>query len=275
MRVKVLASGSTGNCTYVETCDHKILIDVGISKKAIDQALAEVGVNFSEIDTILITHEHDDHIKSLGAVLRKSEVTCYMTTGTYNAIMVGKNETVKQLLPKKMDSGYIILLNRLEKSINYPDIFLDNTMINVLPTFHDAAESVGYKIISNNKSVVYITDTGYVHNSLYEIICNSECYVLEFNHDPHVLMASSRPLSLKRRILSEHGHLSNEDAFITLTKVMGEKTKLVFYAHISQECNLVEIIELTRKKVMNSLGIDDSAINYIHTSFSSTEVYEI
>ena len=275
MRVKVLASGSTGNCTYVETGDHKILIDVGISKKSIDLALAEVGVSFGEIDTLLITHEHDDHIKSLGAVLRKSEITCFMSTGTYEAILKGKNETLKQLLPSKLEAGYIILLNRLEKSINYPDILLDNTVINVLPTFHDSVEPIGFKIINEGKSVVYITDTGYVHTSLYEKICNSECYVLEFNHDPHVLMASSRPLHLKRRILSEHGHLSNEDAFITLSKVMGERTKLVFYAHISQECNLVEIIELTRKKVMNSLGVNDEAICYVPTSISATEVYEI
>ena len=115
MRVKVLASGSTGNCTYVETVDHKILIDVGISKKGIEQALAEVDVNFGEIDTLLITHEHEDHIKALGAVLRKSEITCYMTAGTYNAILTGKNESVSELLSKKYDSGYIILLNRLEK----------------------------------------------------------------------------------------------------------------------------------------------------------------
>lgn len=275
MKVKVLASGSTGNCTYVETNDHKILIDVGISKKGIEQALGQVCVNFDEIDTLLITHEHDDHIKALGAVLRKSNITCYMTSGTYDGIMTGKNESLKQLLPQKLESGYIILLNRLEKSINYPDILLDDTVINVLPTFHDSNEPVGYKIVNNSKSVVYITDTGYVHTSLYDKICNSECYVLEFNHDPHVLMASSRPLNLKRRILSEHGHLSNEDAFLTLTKVMGEKTKLVFYAHISQECNLVEIIELTRQKVMNSLGVNDEAIKYVPTSVCATEVFEI
>ena len=211
MRVKVLASGSTGNSTYIETNDHKILIDTGISKKSIESALMEIGVSFGEIDTLLITHEHDDHIKGLGAVLRKSEITCYMTRGTFDGIMNGKNETLKQLLPAKLDAGYIILLNRLEKSINYPDILLDETLINVLPTFHDSKEPVGYKVVNNEQSVVYITDTGYVHNSLYDKICNSDCYVLEFNHDPHVLMASSRPLHLKRRILSEHGHLSNEE----------------------------------------------------------------
>lgn len=275
MRVKVFASGSTGNCTYVETKDHKILIDTGISKKTIDFCLNSMGVEFNQIDTVLITHEHDDHIRSLAAVLRKSEITCYMTKGTYDAMLKGKNDALKKILVERLESGYIILLNRLEKSINYPNILLDETLINVLPTFHDASEPVGYKISCLDQSVVYITDTGYVHNSLYERICNSDCYVLEFNHDPQVLMASDRSLSLKRRILSDHGHLSNEDAFVTLSRIMGEKTKLVFYAHISQECNLVEIIELTRKKVMSSLGVNDEAINYVVTSPISTEVYEL
>ena len=275
MRVKVIASGSTGNCTYVETKDHKILIDTGVSKKTIDFCLNSMGVEFNQIDTVLITHEHDDHIRSLAAVLRKSEIMCYMTTGTYDAMLQGKNDALKKILVERLESGYIILLNRLQKSINYPDILLDDTLINVLPTFHDASEPVGYKISCLEQSVVYITDTGYVHNSLYERICNSDCYVLEFNHDPGVLMASDRSLSLKRRILSDHGHLSNEDAFVTLSRIMGEKTKLVFYAHISQECNLVEIIELTRKKVMSSLGVNDEAIKYVVTSPVSTEVYEL
>lgn len=275
MKVKVIASGSTGNCTYVETKDHKILIDTGISKKGIEVALNSIEVEFKEIDTVLITHEHDDHIRSLSAVLKKSEIMCYMTEGTYKAIINGKNEVLKKTLAERLESNYIILLNRLNKSINYPDILLDETVINVLPTFHDALEPVGYKISCLDKSVVYITDTGYVHNSLYETICDSDCYVLEFNHDPQVLMASDRSLNLKRRILSDHGHLSNEDAFVTLSKIMGEKTRLVFYAHISQECNLVEIIELTRKKVMSSLGINDEVIKYIVTSPISTEVYEI
>ena len=234
-----------------------------------------IDVEFKDIDTILITHEHDDHIRSLAAVLRKSEIMCYMTQGTYDAILKGKNDALKKILVERLASNYIILLNRLEKSITYPDILMDETLINVLPTFHDASEPVGYKISCLDKSVVYITDTGYVHTSLYDKICNSDCYVLEFNHDPQVLMASDRSLNLKRRILSDHGHLSNEDAFVTLSKIMGENTRLVFYAHISQECNLVEIIELTRKKVMSSLGVNDEAINYVVTSPISTEVYEI
>lgn len=275
MRVKVIASGSTGNCSYIETENNKILIDAGISKKAIEAGLCNIGVSFSEIDTILITHEHDDHIRSLAAVLRKTEITCYMTKGTYDAILVGKNDVLKRVLEERLELGYIILLNRLEKSIYYPDIIINNVLINVLPTFHDAKEPVGYKISSEGQSVVYITDTGYIHHTLFETIADSDCYILEFNHDPQVLMASDRSLSLKRRILSDHGHLSNEDAFLTLFRIMGEKTKIVFYAHISQECNLIEIIELTRKKVVNSLGICDDNIKYVITSPIATEVYEI
>ena len=275
MRIKVLASGSTGNCTYVEAGNHKILIDVGISKKSIEIELEKIGVLFKDIDTLLITHEHDDHIRALGAVLRKSEIYCYLTVGTYNSIINGKNESLSKLLREKKEKGYIILLNRKINSIHYPDILLDDVLINVLPTFHDAVEPIGFKISHCQSSMVYITDTGYVHNSLYSIISDANCYVLEFNHDPYILMSSERPYSLKMRILSDHGHLSNEDAFVTLAKIMSDKTSLVFYAHISQECNLVEIIELTKKKVMEEIGIDVSNVEFVVTSPIATKVYEL
>lgn len=275
MRIEVLASGSTGNCTYIEAGDHKILIDTGISKRSIDEQLQRLNVCFTDIDTLLITHEHDDHIRSLATVLRKSNLTCYMTNGTYQGIMKGSNQPLKSVLEQKLTDGSIILLNRLEKSILYQDIFLDDLLIQVLPTFHDALEPVGYKIIAEDKSIVYITDTGYVHQTLYALIHNADCYVLECNHDPYILMASDRSYSLKMRILSDHGHLSNEDAFVTLAHVMGERTHLVFYAHISQECNLTEIIEMTRKKVMSELGIDTSKVSFVVTSPLPTEVYEL
>lgn len=275
MRVKVLASGSTGNCAYVETGDHKILIDAGISKKMIDFELDKIGVSFSDIDTLLITHEHEDHIRSLGALIRRSKIITYMTRGTYNAIINGKNKSLSILLEEKIACGSIILLNRMEKSIHYPDISLDLTDIQVLPTFHDAVESVGYKISYSDSSLVYITDTGYVHHALYPIISNACCYVLECNHDPNILMCSERPYSIKMRILSDHGHLSNEDAMVTLAHIMGVNTKYVFYAHISQECNLVEIIEMTRKKVFGDFGIDTSNVKFVVTSPIATEVYDL
>ncbi|MDE7384626.1 MAG: MBL fold metallo-hydrolase [Anaeroplasmataceae bacterium] len=275
MRIEVFASGSTGNCTYVETEDHKILIDTGISKRCIDNELNKLNLDFSQIDTLFITHEHEDHIRSLCTVLKKGNLTCYMTKGTYQAILNGKNESLKPVLQEKLSSGSIILLNRLANSILYESISLGKTEIEVLPTFHDALESVGFKIKDHQQTLVYITDTGYVHHSLFETISNADCYVLEFNHDPYILMSSDRTYALKQRILSDHGHLSNEDAAVTLAKVMGDKTRLVFYAHISQECNLSEIIELTRKKVMEDLGMDTSRVEFVITSPLPTKVYSL
>ncbi|HIT50002.1 MAG TPA: MBL fold metallo-hydrolase [Candidatus Pelethenecus faecipullorum] len=275
MRIKILASGSTGNCTYVETADHKLLIDVGISKKAIESGLESIGISLDRIDTLLITHEHDDHIRSLGALLKKNNLTTYMTQGTYQAIMKGKNPILATLLASKLESSAVILLNRLENSMHYPDISLDSTDIQVLPTFHDAQESVGYKIRSQGRDLVYLTDTGYIHHALYPMIANADCYVIECNHDPNILMCSSRPYALKMRILSDHGHLSNEDAMVTLAHIMGIHTKLIFYAHISQECNLVEIIEMTRKKVMADFGLDTSHIRFIAAQACGTEVHEL
>ena len=259
MRVKVIASGSTGNCTYVETKDHKILIDTGVSKKTIDFCLNSMGVEFNQIDTVLITHEHDDHIRSLAAVLRKSEIMCYMTTGTYDAMLQGKNDALKKILVERLESGYIILLNRLQKSINYTDILLDDSLINVLPTFHDASEPVGYKISCLEQSVVYITDTGYVHNSLYERICNSDCYVLEFNHDPGVLMASDRSLSLKRRILSDKGHLSNLACADLVTRLVENGTTRLVLGHLSKENNIPQLAFQTSFAALETMGAKEGS----------------
>lgn len=186
-----------------------------------------------------------------------------------------KNDILKEILEKKHANGSIILLNRLENSILYQDIFLNDIEIHVLPTFHDAKEPVGFKISAEHKNIIYITDTGYVHQKLYPLITDADCYVMECNHDPYILMSSNRTYALKMRILSDHGHLSNEDAFVTLAHIMGEHTKYVFYAHISQECNLTEIIEMTRKKVMMDMGIDTKDIQFIVTSPMPTEVYEV
>ena len=122
MRMMSIASGSSGNCIYIGTDNAHILVDAGISKKRILEGLSRLDLTLSDIDAVLITHEHDDHIRSLSAVLRKSEIVCYMTKGTYDAMLAEKGEVLKKLLVDRFESGYIILLNRLEKSINYPDI---------------------------------------------------------------------------------------------------------------------------------------------------------
>lgn len=266
MRLTVFSSGSSGNSTLLECDGTNILIDAGISKKSLEENLLKNGLTLASIDTLLITHEHGDHIKGLSTLLKYENITIYLTKGTANYILKvyeTKYPKAYDLFKCRLENGTIILVNRLENSILYEDILIDDIQINVLPTFHDAAESIGFVFNQNDKKVVYITDTGYVHQSLYQMISNADAYMLECNHDPAILMHSARPYETKIRILSDHGHLSNEDSIVTLAHIMGLKTKLVIHAHISQECNLTQIIEMTRGKVLYDFGIDTTGIDFV------------
>ena len=131
-----------------------------------------------------------------------------------------------------------------------------------MPMFHDAYETIGFVFTAELKRFVYITDTGYVHNNLYNVISNADAYLLEANHDPEILLASDRPYNLKMRILSDYGHMSNLDSMLTLVNVMGSNTKLVLHAHVSQECNLSQIIELERQKVFKEYDINTDNIEF-------------
>ncbi len=266
MRLTVFSSGSAGNSTLLECDDCNILIDAGIPKKGLIENLSKNNLTLEDIDALLITHEHGDHIKGLSTLLKYEGIKIYMTKGTANWILKSyeiKYPKVYNLLKCRIDNGSVLLINRLENSMLYEDVLIGNTLINVLPTFHDAAESIGFIFNENDKKFVYITDTGYVHQSLYEILSNADAYMLECNHDPAILMHSARPYQTKIRILSDHGHLSNEDSIVTLAHIMGVKTRLVVHAHISQECNLTQIIEITRGKVLYDYGIDTTGIEFV------------
>lgn len=264
MKVKVLASGSSGNSTYLEINNTKILIDCGISKKKISNALAKINVKIEDIDYIFITHEHIDHISGLINVFKATTAVLYMTEGTfrylsnnekYNAVTCNLNRI--KLLEKDIDS--------------YLDIIFSDFIVVPLLAFHDANEPVGYMFVVGEKKIVYLTDTGYVHQEVMQKIKGAICYIFEVNHEPAILMASSRPYNLKKRILSDYGHLSNADSLYALANLVTSETKFVFYAHISHECNLREIIEMTQKKIFNKLGVDFSNINFVFTEMNDIE----
>lgn len=278
VKISVFSSGSSGNCTLVQTNNLNILVDAGISKKAIEENLLEHSLTLNDIQMLLITHEHTDHIKAFNSVLKCDNIVIYLTAGTFNYILEDnkkKNLKLYELMKDRLSKNTIIILNRLENSILYKDVLKLDLVINVLPTFHDASESVGFVIADSDSKLVYITDTGYVHQGLYEYISNADAYILESNHDPSILMHSNRPYHLKMRILSNHGHLSNEDSMVTLAHVIGNKTKLVMHAHISQECNLTQIVEMTRIKVLDEYGIDTSNVKFVITSPFPSEEFEI
>ena len=266
MRFKVFSSGSDGNSTIVVANDKKILIDLGITRKQIALNLSEMNIDIKDLDAILITHEHTDHIKALPVMLKECSIPIYLSRGTLNSIYdtykaTGK-KTLLDLIDKRFNEGSIIILSREENSFMYQSVNISGIFVDVLPAFHDAAEALGFVIHEGEKRLVYITDTGYVHENVWPLISNSEAYILESNHDVEVLMASNRPYSLKRRIASNHGHLSNEQSMVTLANVMGPETKIVLHAHVSQECNLSKLIELTREHVFDSYGIDTEGIQF-------------
>lgn len=278
MTIQLFSSGSCGNCCLIKAKNCNILIDVGISKKAIIENLNKNNLNLNDINIILITHAHDDHIKSLGSILKISKAKVYMTLGTYNDIMNLKrpaNEKLIEIVKFKMNTNQINILAVPQNSLAYYPIIYYNIKITPIPTFHDATESVGYILENENKKIVYITDTGYVHHKIFNLLTNADCYVIESNYDPFTLIHSSRPESNKKRTISDHGHLSNEDAMVFIAKVMGPNTKLVIHAHISQECNLTQIIIDTREKVFDDYGIDTKNINFVISSPNPTKEYEI
>ena len=219
MRVIVLSSGSKGNTTYIETDNAKILIDAGNTCKYIINKLEDYQINPQEIDAILITHTHSDHIKGLPVLLKKINPCIYITEKMHPYM-------------EYLENYHIIK----ENIINIKDMIID-----VIKTSHDTEESVGYIINNNDKSIVYITDTGYINQKYFNILKNKEIYIMESNHDIEMLNNSSYPFATRQRILSDKGHLSNYDSAKYLAKFIGDKTKYILLAHLSEENNTKDL----------------------------------
>ena len=219
MRIVVLSSGSKGNTTFIECNDTKILIDIGNTCKYTTEKLKEIGIEPKELDAILITHTHVDHIKGLKVFQNKYKTKVYLST------------------KMKEDLEYI----ENYEIITEGNLKIKDLSINIIKTSHDASDSFGYIIESNNKSIVYITDTGYINNKYFNLLFNKDIYILESNHDIEMLNNSSYPFALRQRILSDKGHLSNYDSAKYLSKFIGEKTKYILLAHLSEENNTKEL----------------------------------
>lgn len=279
MKIRVYSSGSDGNCTLIRANNTNLLVDAGICKKSIIENLAKDGLSLNDINAILLTHEHTDHTCALATLLKEEGLTIFSTKGTIEALKDGykvkKKDKLVELIDKRVNNNTIIYINRMENTFMYQSIFINDVFVEVLPTFHDAKESIGFVFHEGDRRLVYITDTGYVHQDLYPLITNADCYILESNHDPEILMHSNRPYPLKIRIISDHGHMSNEDSMITLANVMGSNTKLVMHAHISQECNLSQIVELTRKKIFDDYGLCYDNVEFVILEPRPTKEYSI
>ena len=233
MRVIVLSSGSKGNTTLVEHDGIKILIDMGNTCKYVQNKLEDLGIQAGSIDGILITHTHVDHVKGLKVFLKKYSVKVYLT------------ERMKRELA--FVSNYQIIEN-------CGDFSIGKILVHVFRTSHDVADSVGYVLESGDKSLVYVTDTGYIHQKYFTLLKNRNVYIMESNHDIEMLNHSSYSFALRQRILGDKGHLSNYDSARYLSNFIGERSKCIMLAHLSEENNREDIAYQTLMERLQENG---------------------
>lgn len=272
MIIKILASGSKGNSSYYESAQTKMLIDLGISYKRVKDVLNKERFDVENVNAVFITHEHSDHVNGVYTFLKRSSAKIYMTIGTLEALC--KKTRGSEIL-EAYKTGQIIAFRKDSNTDRYPAIVINDLNIQPEESFHDAAEPCNYIIKDSDKKICLITDTGYIHRKQLSEFTGADCYIIETNHDPDILMSSDRPYPLKQRILGTNGHLSNSDSMFLLSKLITDNTKLVYYAHISDECNLFEIVEETRKEVFTSLGINTDNIKFVFTSQVSCEAIKL
>ena len=224
MKLCSIASGSSGNCIYVGSDHTHIIIDAGISKKKIEEGLGKIGISGEELDGILVTHEHSDHIQGLGVFSRKYKVPIYATAGTICGI-----ENYKSL--GKMPEGLFHSIKAAE------EFSLGELTIKPFAISHDAIEPTGYRIEKNQKSVAVATDLGNYDKYIVEKLKDVNALVLEANHDVHMVEVGPYPYPLKRRVLGEQGHLSNELSGRLLCDILHDDLQCVMLGHLSKENN--------------------------------------
>ena len=235
MKVCVFASGSKGNITYIETKNHRILLDMGKNKKYIVDSLKNIGVDPKSIDMILISHTHNDHISALDTFISAYKPIVYM--------------------PEEMLLSLNNLNNYEHIKIYDNEIIIDDLKITAIKSSHDAVASRNFIIEEDGVSVVQITDTGYIKSKYFNLLKNKDLYLLESNHDIEMLTHGPYPDWLKRRVLSDEGHLSNQASGFYLSKLIGNKTKRVLLMHLSEVNNNSEIALQTVKEILKEYNI--------------------
>ena len=251
-----LGSGSSGNSFIVKKNETVLMVDCGFGLKETIDRLEKYQINPSEITAILLTHEHEDHIKGAFILANKFQIPIYLSYGTY------------QMSHKKINDGYKI---KFELINNFDAFMIDNISVSPMPVPHDAREPLQYRFDYKDKSIAIITDLGKITKHVVQKLSRINLLVLEFNHDEEMLRDSDYPASLKKRINGEYGHLENKESLKLLASISHSDLAWVIAAHLSEKNNKIELVkkmifEIVDKHKSNVGVIDqDLGLEWIST----------
>ena len=239
MEFYVLASGSKGNCTVVKSSQTMLIIDCGMSWAYLSQAFGEHNIDYNKADALLISHQHSDHVAQIEKFKGVKKYSCSP-------------------------------IKNCELSSFYQEFKVQDFSVMALPLSHDSINTSGFVIKNKKEKLVYITDTGYLSEKNLFYLENADYYIFESNHNVTMLLNTKRPIMLKRRIMHLDGHLSNEDCAAYLSQLVGDKTKEIVLAHLSQEANHPAIALKTLQEVFLANEIDYTNIKITTAQQSRT-----
>ncbi len=240
-----LYSGSSGNCLFIESNKTKILVDCGTSGKKVEDGLEAIDKSIQDIDAILVTHEHSDHIKSLGLISKKYNIPVYANIETWSAMAEQRNKIQEE--------------NRQLFEVD-KDFEIGNLLIHPFSIPHDAANPCGFSIYNGNNKISIATDLGHVTTSVYDNLKESKFALIEANYSPEVLQMSRYPFLLKQRISGPNGHLSNNSSGELISKLVKDDLKQVMLGHLSKENNFPELAYQTVAEELMNANVDMKSI---------------
>lgn len=246
-----IASGSSGNSTYIRVGETRVLIDAGISGIRVENGLRALNVEASAVDAIFITHEHTDHTQGACILSRRFNIPIYATPKTWEAMERSRN------------NGAIAKQN---KQFVYAEenLILGDVMVRPFAISHDAAEPVGYNIFAEGRKITVTTDIGCVTDELKQRIADSDVLLVESNHDVDMVNNGPYPFQLKKRILGNHGHLSNVNCGKLIAEIMCAKLKHIYLGHLSQDNNRPALAYETVFNILEARGIKIGGEKSLH-----------
>lgn len=239
LRLCILGSGSSGNCTFIASDTTAILIDAGLSARETAKRLEKIGASLDQVHGVCISHEHSDHIAGLKTLQSKHGITLFANQGTIQGVRSTKAENA-ELTWKQFHTGSAFTIG---------DLTIDPFSVP-----HDAMEPVGFVVTNGSGSVGVVTDIGIPTALVRERLKACSAIVLESNHDEQMLANSTRPWSLKQRIAGRQGHLSNARAAKLLAEIASPLLRRVFLAHLSAECNRQDVAWRTMRDALHGAG---------------------